>query len=126
MGTKPTRSRTSEPGWISTKRSCSKSGSPENGATFDAQQDTFLRIPRPTDIDADASGRLYVSSWKNGKFNYDGPNVGFVAQIGLTIVFENEATGGVTQSKGGGPGFPGVRFDGRANMDFDVSAPREP
>jgi putative membrane-bound dehydrogenase-like protein len=54
---------------------------PGNGATFDAQQDTFLKIPRPTDIDADASGRLYVSSWKNGQFNYDGPNIGFVAMV---------------------------------------------
>lgn len=54
---------------------------PPNGATFDAQQDTFLKLPRPTDIDADGSGRMYVSSWRNGKFNYGGPNVGYVAQI---------------------------------------------
>ena len=54
---------------------------PANGATFDAQQDTFLQLPRPTDIDADASGRMYVSSWKNGQFAYDGPNIGFVAMI---------------------------------------------
>ncbi|MCA9066689.1 MAG: discoidin domain-containing protein, partial [Planctomycetaceae bacterium] len=54
---------------------------PANGATFDAQQDTFLRIPRPTDIDADGSGRMYVSSWKNGQFNYDGPNIGFVSMV---------------------------------------------
>ena len=54
---------------------------PVNGATFDAQQDTFLKIPRPTDIDSDASGRMYVSSWKNGQFNYDGPNIGFVAMV---------------------------------------------
>lgn len=54
---------------------------PKNGPTYDAQQETFLKLPRPTDIDVDASGRMYVSSWKNGKFAYDGPNVGFVAQI---------------------------------------------
>ncbi len=54
---------------------------PRNGATFDPQQDTFLKLPRPTDIDVDASGRMFVSSWKNGKFNYDGPNIGFVAMI---------------------------------------------
>lgn len=54
---------------------------PAHDATFDAQQETFLRLPRPTDIDADASGRLYVSSWKNGGFSYDRPDVGFVAQI---------------------------------------------
>ena len=51
------------------------------GATFVDQQETFLKIPRPTDIDADGSGRMYVSSWKNGKFAYDGPNVGFVAMV---------------------------------------------
>ena len=54
---------------------------PARGATFAAQQDTFLKLPRPTDIDVDASGRMYVSSWKNGKFSYGGPNVGFVAQV---------------------------------------------
>jgi putative membrane-bound dehydrogenase-like protein len=54
---------------------------PANGVTFDAHQEVFLKIPRPTDIDVDGSGRMYVSSWKNGKFAYDGPNVGFVAQV---------------------------------------------
>ncbi|MBM79632.1 MAG: heme-binding domain-containing protein [Planctomycetaceae bacterium] len=54
---------------------------PANGATFDADQDVFLKIPRPTDIDVDGGGLMYVSSWKNGKFAYSGPNVGFVAQV---------------------------------------------
>ena len=54
---------------------------PKNGATFDAQQSDFLKLPRPTDICADGSGRMYVASWKNGKFNYDGPNIGFVAMV---------------------------------------------
>ena len=54
---------------------------PHNGATFDAQQDTFLKIPRPTDADADASGRLFVTSWKNGNFAFERPDVGFVAMI---------------------------------------------
>jgi putative membrane-bound dehydrogenase-like protein len=54
---------------------------PRNGATFDAQQDTFLTIPRPTDADADASGRLFVTSWKNGGFSFERPDVGFVAMI---------------------------------------------
>lgn len=54
---------------------------PGNGATFDAQQDSFIRIPRPTDIDVDGSGRMYVSSWKDGRFSYQGEYVGFVAQI---------------------------------------------
>jgi len=54
---------------------------PHNGATFDAQQDTFVKIPRPTDADADASGRLFVTSWKNGGFSFERPDVGFVAMI---------------------------------------------
>ena len=54
---------------------------PAAGATFKAHQEEFLRIPRPTDIDVDGSGRMYVSSWKNGKFAYSGPDVGFVAQL---------------------------------------------
>ena len=51
------------------------------GATFAATQETFLELPRPTDLDVDGSGRLYVASWKGGQFNYDGPNIGFVARI---------------------------------------------
>ncbi len=54
---------------------------PAAGATFKAHQEEFIRIPRPTDIDVDGSGRMYVSSWKNGKFAYSGPDVGFVAQL---------------------------------------------
>ncbi|MFP6737584.1 MAG: c-type cytochrome, partial [Planctomycetota bacterium] len=54
---------------------------PANGATFDAHQEVFLKLPRPTDMDVDGSGRLYVTSWKNGKFNFSGPNVGFVTQV---------------------------------------------
>jgi putative heme-binding domain-containing protein len=51
------------------------------GATFQAHQEIFLTLPQPTDIDVDGSGRMYVSSWKNGGFNYKGPNVGFVTRI---------------------------------------------
>ncbi len=54
---------------------------PAHGPTFDAQQDSFLKIPRPTDADLDASGRLFVTSWKNGGFKFERPDVGFVAQI---------------------------------------------
>ena len=54
---------------------------PANGATFDTHQETFLSISRPTDIDVDASGRMYVASWHGGKFAYSGPNVGYVVQL---------------------------------------------
>lgn len=54
---------------------------PANGVTFDAHQEVFLKIPRPTDMDVDGSGRMVVASWKNGKFAYSGEDVGFVAMI---------------------------------------------
>jgi len=54
---------------------------PANGPTFDAHQETFLTISRPTDIDVDGSGRMYVASWHGGKFAYSGPNVGYVVQL---------------------------------------------
>ena len=54
---------------------------PANGATFNAHQALFAKLPRPTDIDVDASGRMYISSWKNGSFNFKGVDVGFVAQV---------------------------------------------
>ena len=54
---------------------------PANGPTFDAHQETFLTISRPTDIDVDASGRMYVASWHGGKFAYSGPNVGYIVQL---------------------------------------------
>ncbi|HVR86552.1 MAG TPA: PVC-type heme-binding CxxCH protein [Planctomycetota bacterium] len=52
------------------------------GASFRAKpQRTFVEIQRPTDLDIDALGRFYISSWKNGGVNYSGPNVGFVARV---------------------------------------------
>jgi putative membrane-bound dehydrogenase-like protein len=52
------------------------------GATFDLQQEVFLRIPRPTGMDMDGSGRLYVASWRGGEASmYVGPNVGFIARV---------------------------------------------
>lgn len=50
-------------------------------ATFQPDQKVFVTIPRPTDIDVDGSGRMYVSSWKNGGFNFSETNVGFVAML---------------------------------------------
>ena len=53
-----------------------------HGPTFDLQQDVFLKFPRPTGMDMDGSGRLYVASWRGGEAStYVGPNVGFVARI---------------------------------------------
>lgn len=54
---------------------------PAKGATFSTHQESFARLPRPTDLDVDGSGRMYLASWKGGNFSYGGPNVGFVAQV---------------------------------------------
>ncbi len=51
------------------------------GATFTAGQEQFIKIPRATDIDVDAQSRLYVSSWRSGKFNYAGPEIGYLARL---------------------------------------------
>ncbi len=51
------------------------------GAGFKAGQQTFVEMPRPTDMDVDASGRVYLASWRNGMFTYAGPNVGYVARV---------------------------------------------
>lgn len=73
----------------------------QNGVTYDAHQETFVKIPRPTDIDVDGSGRMLISSWKNGMFNYDGPNIGFVAQLVprdfRTVPFPQVAELGLTE-----------------------------
>jgi putative membrane-bound dehydrogenase-like protein len=53
-----------------------------SGATFALSQEVFLRFPRPTGMDMDASGRLYVASWRGGEAStYVGPNVGFIARV---------------------------------------------
>jgi putative membrane-bound dehydrogenase-like protein len=53
-----------------------------HGPTFDLTQEVFLKFPRPTGIDMDGSGRLYVASWRGGEAStYVGPNVGFVARV---------------------------------------------
>ncbi len=51
------------------------------GAGFAAGQEVFVEVPRPTDMDVDGQGRLYISSWRDGGFNYSGPNVGYVVEL---------------------------------------------
>jgi putative heme-binding domain-containing protein len=51
------------------------------GATFAAGQEQFVKIPRATDLDVDAQSRIYVSSWRGGKFNYIGPEIGYIARL---------------------------------------------
>jgi len=49
-----------------------------NGADYTSSQQDFIKIPRPTDMDVDFDGRLYVSSWNGGSFRYSDDSVGFV------------------------------------------------
>ncbi|MBS0211088.1 MAG: discoidin domain-containing protein [Planctomycetes bacterium] len=51
------------------------------GATFTAQQEEFIGVPRVTDLDVDASSHLYVASWKGATFNYVGEEVGYVVRV---------------------------------------------
>jgi len=51
------------------------------GAGFEAGQEAFLELPRPTDMDVDGQSRLYVSSWRAGGFTYDKPDVGYVIRV---------------------------------------------
>ena len=52
-----------------------------SGAGFKAEQQPFVELPRPTDMDVDAFGRIYIASWRDGGFNYSGPNVGYVVRV---------------------------------------------
>ncbi|MBI1373104.1 MAG: c-type cytochrome [Phycisphaera sp.] len=52
-----------------------------NGADFKAGSEEFVKIPRPTDLDVDPQGDLYIASWKNGGFSYKNEDVGFVARL---------------------------------------------
>lgn len=54
----------------------------KKGASYDkSSQQPLVKIPAPTDIDVDGSGRIYVSSWRGGGFSFSHPNVGFVARL---------------------------------------------
>lgn len=44
-------------------------------------QKKWLALTRPTDMDVDASGRLYITSWEGATFNYNGPYAGYVLQV---------------------------------------------
>lgn len=53
------------------------------GATFAETRKpaAFLRLPRPTDLDVDARGRVYAASWKGATFNWNGPEVGYIVRV---------------------------------------------
>ncbi len=51
------------------------------GATFKADQTEFLRLPRITDLDVDARGHVYASSWLGAVFSYNGEDVGYLVRV---------------------------------------------
>ena len=53
------------------------------GATFAETEPPkeFVSLTRSTDIDVDAQGHAYVSSWRGATFNWVGPNVGYITQV---------------------------------------------
>ena len=51
------------------------------GASFEAKEETFINVPRPTDMDVDGLGNLYISSWRDGSFTYSGPKVGYLLKV---------------------------------------------
>ncbi len=53
----------------------------KHGAGFTAEQEPFVELPRPTDMDIDASGNIYISSWRDGGFNFSKPEVGYVVKV---------------------------------------------
>jgi putative heme-binding domain-containing protein len=44
-------------------------------------QTEWIKMTRPTDMDVDASGRIYITSWEGATFNYNGPNAGYVLRV---------------------------------------------
>jgi len=53
------------------------------GATFvESDKPTpLIGMTRSTDIDVDARGYAYVSSWKGATFTWEGPNVGYIVRL---------------------------------------------
>ena len=51
-----------------------------NGATFTAEQKQFIGMTRVTDLDVDASSRIYLASWKGASFTWAGNDVGYLVQ----------------------------------------------
>jgi putative heme-binding domain-containing protein len=52
-----------------------------SGAGFTATEEKWMDLPRGTDMDVDGQGRIYISSWADGGFDYSGPDVGYVVRL---------------------------------------------
>ena len=45
------------------------------------KQNKWIAMTRPTDMDVDATGALFITSWEGATFNYNGPNAGYVLRV---------------------------------------------
>lgn len=45
------------------------------------QQKKWLALTRPTDMDVDASGHIFITSWEGATFNFNGPYAGYVLEV---------------------------------------------
>ncbi|MEQ1851837.1 MAG: c-type cytochrome [Chthoniobacteraceae bacterium] len=41
----------------------------------------WIAMTRPTDMDVDATGALFITSWEGATFSYNGPNAGYVLRV---------------------------------------------
>ncbi len=55
----------------------------EQGASYakKPEQIPLIKMSRPTDMDVDGSGQIFVTSWRGGNYTYSNPHVGYVARI---------------------------------------------
>lgn len=51
-----------------------------DGATFEQKEEEFLELPQITDLDVDASGRMYLSAWDGAGYS-GSPGKGFVVRV---------------------------------------------
>ncbi len=65
-----------------------KTGEPVSDADPDSKhkrppvkQNKWIGMTRPTDMDVDATGALFITSWEGATFNYNGPNAGYVLRV---------------------------------------------
>ncbi len=52
-----------------------------SGATWKDDAKEFVKITRPTDMDVDGMGHLYITSWEGATFTYEGPSAGYVIRV---------------------------------------------
>ncbi len=45
------------------------------------KQNKWIAMTRPTDMDVDATGAIFITSWEGATFNYNGPNAGYVLRV---------------------------------------------